>query len=86
MKHGYPELPMVKIVSLDDFADLVVETAKSAEGEFMVISGLAVGTWAQYIGVPTGGPLFSNELPVSGSPAPETLTGTGFRMGRGNGR
>jgi hypothetical protein len=44
MKHGYPELPMVKIVSLDDFADLVVETAKSAEGEFMVISGLAVGT------------------------------------------
>ena len=60
MKHGYPELPMVKIVSLDDFADLVVETAKSAEGEFVVISGLAVGTWAQDFGVPTGGPLFSN--------------------------
>ena len=28
------DLPMVKIVSLEDFADLVVETAKSAEGEF----------------------------------------------------
>jgi hypothetical protein len=26
------------------------------------------------------------EPELSGSPAPETLTGTGFRMGRGNGR
>lgn len=58
---------MVKIVSLEDFADLVAETAKSAEGEFVVIGGLAVGAWAQYFGVPTGGPLFSKDIDLRGN-------------------
>ncbi len=33
----------MKIVSLDDFAEVVAETARSAIGEFVLIGGLAVG-------------------------------------------
>ena len=62
-----PYLPVVKIVSLDDFSQVVAETAKSAVGEFVLIGGLAVGAWAQYFNVPTGGPVFSKDIDLRGT-------------------
>lgn len=62
-----PDLPVVKIVSLDDFSQVVAETAKSAVGEFVLIGGLAVGAWAQYFNVPTGGPVFSKDIDLRGT-------------------
>lgn len=58
---------MVRIVSLDDFADVLADTAKAAVGEFVLIGGLAVGAWAQYFGVLSGGPVFSKDMDVRGT-------------------
>ena len=58
---------MVRIVSLNDFAEVVAETARSAIGDFVLIGGLAVGAWAQYFGVPTGGPVFSKDIDLRGT-------------------
>lgn len=60
-------LPMVKVVSLDDFSEVVAETAKSAIGDFVLIGGLAVGAWAQYFKVLTGGPIFSKDIDLRGT-------------------
>lgn len=60
-------LQMVKIVSLEDFSEVVAETAKSAIGEFVLIGGLAVGAWAQYFKMPTGGPIFSKDIDLRGT-------------------
>ena len=40
---------MDKVVSLADFADVVRQLADGTESEFVVIGGLAVGAWAQYL-------------------------------------
>jgi hypothetical protein len=58
---------MVKIVSLADFSEVVAETAKSAIGDFVLIGGLAVGAWAQYFKVPSGGPIFSKDIDLRGT-------------------
>lgn len=58
---------MVKIVSLDDFKEVLAEAAKAAEGDFVLIGGLAVGAWAQYFDVPTGGPIFSKDIDLRGT-------------------
>ena len=57
----------MRIVSLDDFAEVVAETAKSAIGDFVLIEGLAVGAWAQYFELPTGGPVFSKGIDLRGT-------------------
>ena len=58
---------MVRIVSLADFADVVMETAQSAIGDFVLIGGLAVGAWAQYFGVGSGEPVFSKDIDLRGN-------------------
>jgi hypothetical protein len=58
---------VVKIVSLNDFSEVVAETAKSAIGDFVLIGGLAVGAWAQYFKVPAGGPMFSKDIDLRGT-------------------
>jgi hypothetical protein len=58
---------VVKIVSLNDFAEVVVEVAASAIGDFVLIGGLAVGAWAQYFKVPSGGPIFSKDIDLRGT-------------------
>lgn len=57
----------MKIVSLNDFAEVVVEVAASAIGDFVLIGGLAVGAWAQYFKVPSGGPIFSKDIDLRGT-------------------
>lgn len=45
----------------------MAETAKSAVGELVLISGLAVGAWAQYFKSPTGGSIFSKDINLRGT-------------------
>lgn len=58
---------MVKVVSLEDFADMVVDVATAAVGDFVLIGGLAVGAWAQYYRVGNGSPLFSKDIDLRGT-------------------
>jgi hypothetical protein len=60
-------LQVVRIVSLKDFEEVVVETANSAIGDFVLIGGLAVGTWTQYFKVPCGAPIFSKDIDLRGT-------------------
>ena len=71
---------MAKIVSLADFAGIVAETAKAAEGEFVVIGGLAVGAWAQYFAIPTGGPMFSKDIDLRGNRLVAQSMAQGMRL------
>lgn len=71
---------MAKIVSLADFAGVVAETAKAAEGEFVVIGGLAVGAWAQYHNIPTGGPIFSKDIDLRGNRLVAQAMAQGMRL------
>ena len=64
---NYSDLPVVKVVSLEDFEETVAETARSSEGEFVLIGGLAVGAWTQFFGVDSGGPIFSKDIDFRGT-------------------
>jgi hypothetical protein len=61
------DLSVVKVVSLEDFADAVADLAKAAVGEFVLIGGLAVGAWTQYYKVGDGRPLFSKDIDFRGT-------------------
>lgn len=61
------DLSVVKIVSLEDFADAVADIAKAAMGDFVLIGGLAVGAWAQYYKIGDGRPLFSKDIDFRGT-------------------
>lgn len=71
---------MAQIVSLADFAGVVAETAKAAEGEFVVVGGLAVGAWAQYYNISTGGPIFSKDIDLRGNRLVAQTMAQGMRL------
>ena len=71
---------MAKIVSLADFAGVVAETAKAAEGEFVLVGGLAVGAWAQVYAIPTGGPIFSKDIDLRGNRLVAQTMAQGMRL------
>jgi hypothetical protein len=60
-------LPVVKVVSLKDFQEVVAEIASSSDGEFVLIGGLAVGAWAQFFGLDAEGPIFSKDIDFRGN-------------------
>ena len=71
---------MVKVVSLADFAEVVSELARSSEGEFLLIGGLAVGAWTQHYRLDAGGPIFSKDIDFRGSRLAAQALGQAMRL------
>lgn len=57
---------MDKIVSLQEFSEVIRQVADGARSDFVVTGGLAVGAWAQYYGVSAAEPIFSKGIDLRG--------------------